>query len=286
MPDAAIIVPSYNRPEQLQRCLQALTRQDHPNYEVIVVDDGSATPLAQVCETFAPLVRCIRQQNTGPAAARNRGALSTKASFIAFTDDDCIARPNWLSALQAAHAGHASRLVGGRVENGLPGDRYASASQSLCDFLYDHFGAKSGEMPFFTSNNMALSRAGFEKLGGFDKTFPLAAAEDREFGLRWRENGGENHYAADAVIDHFHAMTLRKFWRQHSNYGAGAHHLHKVLTARASSQPRREPLRFYLDLLAWPIRQRGFTGVGQTALMGLSQAAMVNGFARAARRAQ
>ncbi len=284
MPDAAIIVPSFNRPEQLRRCLAALVRQDHPSYEVIVVDDGSATPLGPVCEDFAPMVRCIRQSNSGPAGARNRGAASTKAAFIAFTDDDCIPRPDWLRALQAAHSGQASRLVGGRVENGLPGDRYAAASQSLCDFLYDHFGARSGDMPFFTSNNMALGRAEFERLGGFDQTFPLAAAEDREFGLRWRERGGVNHYAADAVIDHYHTMTLRKFWRQHSNYGAGAHHLHRVLTARGSDQPRREPLRFYLDLLTWPIRQKGITGLGQAALMALSQAAMVNGFARAARR--
>lgn len=286
MPDAAIIVPSYNRPEQLRRCLEALTRQDHPSYEVIIVDDGSAEPLAPVCEPFAPLVRCIRQQNTGPAAARNRGAASTSAAFIALTDDDCIARPNWLSALQAAHEGQAFRLVGGQVENGLPSDRYAAASQLLCDYLYDYFGAKSGTMPFFTSNNMALSRVDFEKLGGFDETFPLAAAEDREFGLRWRERGGESCYAADAVIDHFHAMTLRKFWRQHSNYGAGAHHLHRVLDGRSSVQPRREPLRFYLDLLTWPLRKRGLTGIGQSALMFLSQAAMVNGFARAARRAR
>ena len=286
MPDAAIIVPSYNRPEQLHRCLVALTRQDHPSYEVIIVDDGSVKPLASVCGPFAPVVRCIRQQNTGPAAARNRGAESTSAAFIAFTDDDCIPRPNWLSALQAAHQGQELRLVGGRVENGLPSDRYAAASQSLCDFLYEYFGAKSGKMPFFTSNNMALSRNGFEKLGGFDETFGLAAAEDREFGLRWRERGGENYYAADAVIDHFHAMTLHKFWRQHSNYGAGAHHLHRVLGARNSDQPRREPLRFYLDLMTWPIRKHGLTGIGQSALMGLSQAAMVNGFARAARRAR
>lgn len=284
IPKAAIIVPSYNRPEQLRRCLGALLAQDHPSFEVIVVDDGSSPPLAGVCAPFAPRVRYIRQDNAGPAAARNTGAASSKAAFIALTDDDCLPRPDWLATLQAAHGGDDARLVGGRVENGLPADRFAAASQSLCDFLYDYFGASSGKMPFFTSNNMGLGRAAFEKLGGFDKTFPLAAAEDREFGLRWREEGGESLYVPNAVIDHFHAMTLRKFWRQHSNYGAGAYHLHRVLDARRSDQPKHEPLRFYLDLLTWPVRQRGLRGTGQMVLMGLSQVAMVNGFARAARR--
>lgn len=284
IPDAAIIVPTYNRPEQLRRCLGALVSQDHPSFEVIIVDDGSHMPLAEVCAPFAPKVRCIRQANAGPAAARNRGAASTKAGFIALTDDDCLPRSNWLACLHSAHAGIDARLVGGRVENGLPDDRYAAASQSLCDFLYDHFGASAGKMPFFTSNNMGLSRARFEQMGGFDDTFPLAAAEDREFGLRWRENGGESLFVPGAVIDHFHAMTFRKYMRQHSNYGVGAHHLHRVLEARGSQQPRREPLRFYLDLLVWPMRQYGLQGIGQSVLMGMSQVAMVNGFARAARR--
>lgn len=286
MPDAAIIVPSFNRPEQLHRCLEALTAQDHPDFEVIIVDDGSANPLAPVCAPFGPKVRCIRQDNAGPAKARNRGVSETTASFIALTDDDCRPRPDWLGQLQAAHAGDDNRLIGGRVENGLPQDPYASASQSLCDFLYSHFNAQDGDMPFFTSNNIALSRAGFDRLGGFDDTFPLAAAEDRDFGLRWIEQGGKNIYAPNAIIDHYHGMTLRKFLRQHSNYGAGAHHLHKVLDQRGSPQPKREPLKFYLDLMLWPLRQKGLRGASEALLMLLSQISMVNGYARAARRAK
>lgn len=286
MPDAAIIVPSFNRPEQLHRCLQALVAQDHPSFEIIIVDDGSATPLAPVCAPFAPQVRCIRQDNAGPARARNRGVSETSAAFVALTDDDCCPHPNWLSELQKAHAGVDTRLVGGRVENGLPNDRYATASQSLCDFLYSYFNAGDGGMPFFTSNNIALSRAGFDRLDGFDDTFPLAAAEDRDFGLRWLEQGGENAYAPDAVIDHFHAMTFQKFWRQHSNYGKGAHHLHSVLDARGSDQPKREPFGFYRDLLLWPLRQKGLRGLPETVLMGLSQVGMINGYARASRQAK
>ena len=286
MPQNAIIIPSYNRPEQLARCLHAATAQDAGDYEVIVVDDGSPTPLGSICEQFGGRVRCVRQVNAGPAKARNTGARNTNATFLAFTDDDCEPRRDWLSNLVAANAGEKDRLVGGLVVNALPEDPYASASQALCDFLYDYFGADEGEMPFFTSNNMGVTREGFERMGGFDETFDRAAAEDRDFGIRWRENGGSLTYTKDAVIDHFHAMTLRKYWRQHSNYGAGAFRLHQLLDARDSSRPKREPLSFYAQLMAWPIKSGGIGKAHISLLMIISQVAMVSGYGSAAMAAK
>ena len=286
MPQNAIIIPSYNRPEQLARCLHAATAQDAGDYEVIVVDDGSPTPLGSICEQFGGRVRCVRQVNAGPAKARNTGARNTNATFLAFTDDDCEPRRDWLSNLVAANAGEKDRLVGGLVVNALPEDPYASASQALCDFLYDYFGADEGEMPFFTSNNMGVTREGFERMGGFDETFDRAAAEDRDFGIRWRENGGSLIYTKDAVIDHFHAMTLRKYWRQHSNYGAGAFRLHQLLDARDSSRPKREPLSFYAQLMAWPIKSGGIGKAHISLLMIISQVAMVSGYGSAAMAAK
>ncbi len=141
-------------------------------------------------------------------------------------------------------------------------------------------------MPFFMSNNMGCNREKFAGIGGFDETFPIAASEDREFGMRWREQGCDLIYAEDAVIDHFHAMSFVSFWRQHSNYGAGAHHLHQVLDARGSGRPRREHLKFYRDLVLGPLRRSGVAGIAAATLMGLTQVAMVNGYARAARRAR
>jgi glycosyltransferase involved in cell wall biosynthesis len=284
MVDISIIIPSFNRPEQLRGCLDALVQQDVTDFEVVVVDDGSKEPLSPVCETFDARVRCIRQKNAGPASARNTGAGSAWGDFLVFTDDDCRPQPDWLRNLIVAHSGMAGRLVGGRVENGLPHDPYASTSQALCDFLYDYFGAVEGKMPFFTSNNMGCDRKGFERLGGFDRSFGLAAAEDRDFGLRWRDQVGELIYAPDAVICHYHAMNLRDFWRQHSNYGAGAFHLHRLLEARGLETPKRESFRFYQQLLLWPLRQNGVRGLPGTFLMGLTQLAMVSGYVKASRR--
>ena len=281
-PQATVVVPSYNRPERLRDCLEALARLEGPSFEVVVVDDGSTTPLGDVAGAFGPGVRCLRQENRGPAAARNTGARAAAAPFVAMTDDDCRPRPGWLAALMSAHGGHAGRLVGGLVVNGLPDNVYAAASQSLCDFLYDWFGADAGEAPFFTSNNMGCTRDAFLESGGFDESFPLAAAEDRDFGLRWRERG-ELLLAPDAVVEHFHSLDLRRFWRQHANYGRGARRLHEVMDARGDPRPRREPLAFYYSLVLHPLRRPGRGRLAQSVLMALSQAAMVRGYAGAAR---
>ncbi len=277
-PVASVVVPSFGRPKQLEECLRALVRQAGVEFEIIVVDDGSPESLAPICERFGPRVTCIRQKNSGPAKARNRGAAEARGAFVAFTDDDCRPREDWLAALLAAHRDQEDVLVGGQVENGLPGDPFATASQDLCDYLYDYFGAASGDLPFFTSNNIGLSRDAFLQLGGFDETFPLAAGEDRDLGLRWRDRGGRMVYVPEAIIDHFHGMTLKKFWKQHSNYGRGAYYLHRVLDDRKSSQKKREPWPFYANLVLHPLRRRGLRGLRHVALMVVMQLATIRGY--------
>jgi GT2 family glycosyltransferase len=290
----AVVVPTFNRPERLRSCLTALVQLEGVAPEIVVVDDGSPVDLSPVVSPFGERVRYIRQENKGPAAARNAGARATEADFIAFTDDDCRPRPDWLRALADAQRQTPRRLVGGRVDNALTDNVYAAASQSLCDFLYRYFGAEAGEAPFFTSNNMGCDRATFVRLGGFDESFPLAAAEDRDFGVRWRAAGGELHYAPEAVVDHSHALDLSRFWRQHANYGRGARHLHRQLDTRGDRRPRREALAFYLGLVTHPLRNTGPRRITQSGLLALSQAAMVQGYlaelrherSRAARKEQ
>ncbi|MDU8942186.1 glycosyltransferase family 2 protein [Ovoidimarina sediminis] len=280
LPRSTIIVPSYNRPDALGRCLQALIEQDDGDFEVVVVDDGSATPLQGVCAPYGPLVRCIRQENAGPAKARNRAVSEARGRFLAFTDDDCRPRPDWLRRLREAHAGVDERLVGGWVVNGLPDDMLATTSQELCDYLYDYFGARNGTMPFFTTNNMGCSKAEFERVGKFDERFSTAAAEDREFGMRWQDLGGELHFTEGAVVDHYHGMTLQKFLRQHWNYGRGAHRLHRIMSIKQLGNRKIEPFRFYRDLVFYPVRKNGMLALPRSIMMGLTQFAMVVGYAQ------
>ena len=284
MTAATVIVPSYQRPRQLEGCLAALVAQDHPDFEVIVVDDGSPEPLAGICARFAPRVRCIRQENTGPAQARNRGAEAASAGLIAFTDDDCRPEPDWLRRLQEAHGGLPDRLVGGHVVNDLPDDPYASASQAICDYLYDHFGAAEGRMPWFTGNNIACLRERFFALGGFDPVFRRAAAEDRDFGMRWRDRGGALVFAPEARVRHRHASSLGHFLRHHAHYGNGAYYLRRLIARSDRAPIPREPVSFYLGIMLWPLRQRGWRGLPMVPLMALSQLAMVYGFIRTVER--
>ena len=285
----AVIIPAFGRPERLGACLEALATQKGGPYPTFVVDDGSPDPLAPVCAPY-PWVTCLRQANAGPAAARNAGAaaaLSGRATFLCFTDDDCRPHPGWVRALATAQGGDPSRLVGGRVENALRNNPYAEASQSLNDYLYGYFGARDGKADFFTTNNMGCAARSFEAISGFDESFPLAAAEDRDFGLRWRDRNGPLVYATEAVVDHAHALTLRRFWRQHANYGRGACHLHRTMETRGDRRNRFEALRFYAGLVSHPLRRPRRGALRQTALMGLSQMATVAGYLgerRSARR--
>jgi GT2 family glycosyltransferase len=280
-PVASVVIPSFARPARLLACLEALaaTRLDGP-FEVVVVDDGSPEPLAPAVggRDWPFRLSLHRQANAGPAAARNAGAAAARAPFLAFTDDDCLPAPGWIAGLMRAQAGDPARLVGGRIDNALPDNVYAAASQDLVDYLYRYFGADTGEAPFFTSNNIGCDRARFLGVGGFDRTFPLAAAEDREFGMRWREQGGSLVFAADAVVGHAHGLDLRRFWRQHSNYGRGARHLHRVREAGGQGRPPLERVGFYAGLVTFPLRDGGRRPIARSSLMFLSQLAMVAGY--------
>src|SRR4029453_229539 len=142
--------------------------------------------------------------------------------------------------------------IGGRVRNGLAGNRFSTGSQLLVDFLYQRWNEGPDGPVLFTSNNLALRADLFREVGGFDASFPLPAAEDREFCQRWRARGLPLSYAADAVGAHYHELDAQRFWRQHFRYGVGARHLHRLQTARGAGGLGIEGPGFYLGMLAFP----------------------------------
>lgn len=132
---------------------------------------------------------------------------------------------------------------------------------------------------FFASNNFALPADRFQAMGGFDTSFPLAAAEDRELCDRWLHHGYRMVYAPKVQIHHFHKLSLKSFWRQHFNYGRGAFCFHQVRSRRNCDPIKVEPLTFYFQLLTHPF---GVTAPPSalllTCLLFLSQVANVFGF--------
>lgn len=279
----SIVIPAYNRPERLEQCLTSLAQLTYPydRFEVIVVDDGSPVPLQTVAETFAgtlPL-HVLRQDNAGPASARNAGAAIARGDYLVFTDDDCQPHPDWLDALARAANEFPNALIGGHTENAIANNAYSNASQLLVDYLYDYYNQARGKATFFTSNNFAMPRVLFQKLGGFDTSFPLAAGEDREFCDRWQHFGFALQYSPSMRIRHAHTLTLASFWRQHFNYGRGAYHFHRARSRRCSEPLKVEPLAFYLHLLLYPFaRGEGLRAVNLSLLFLLSQLATIAGF--------
>ena len=148
----SIIIPTYNRPQALKRCLGSLSRLDyaHSSYEVIVVDDGSSVLINPIVTFFQDCmtIRLLRQSNAGPAAARNNGALAANGKFLAFTDDDCVSDPGWLTALAKQLHNGPNRMVGGRIVNDLHENVFSSASQLIIDIVYAHYNTDPRERFF------------------------------------------------------------------------------------------------------------------------------------------
>jgi GT2 family glycosyltransferase len=282
-PAYSVIVPTYQRPSSLEHCLDALAAQTigRDRFEVIVVDDGSAEPArGAVARTAASIdVRLIEQANAGPATARNAGARAARGAYVVFTDDDCRPDPEWLRAIDAMAARNPGCAIGGRVVNALGDGLYSTASQLLIEFLYEYFNVDESGGRFFITSNLALPTDSFHRIGGFDVTFPLAAAEDRDLCDRWREAGLAMVYCDDAIVHHEHALRLGSFCRQHFNYGRGAFHLHRARARRGETPLRVEPPKFYRRLVGYPFgRGQGSRAVPLSALMALSQGVYVSGY--------
>ena len=280
----SIIIPTYNRPDCLEQCLQSIAQLDYPRdcFEVVVVDDGSSIPLTPITDKFASSLslNLVQQQNAGPAAARNTGAAAARGQYLVFTDDDCQPVSDWLRSLAEALNQAPGALIGGRTLNALPNNLYSTASQLLIDYIYDYYNQATGAATFFASNNFAMPRTVYQQLQGFDTSFPLAAGEDREFCDRWRYYGFPMHYAPNMQLRHAHKLTLRSFWRQHFNYGRGAFHFHRVRSQRQTQPMQVEPLVFYRRLLMYPFaRHHGIRGLSLAGLFLLSQVANTVGFA-------
>jgi len=286
-PSFSIIVPTYNRPEQLRRCLASLLQIDFPfdRFEIIVVDDGSTSELEDACAEIRERsnFQLIRKQNGGPASARNAGAESAKGDYLAFTDDDCHPAHDWLLQLDKQLKQFPDAMIGGRVINALCNNFYAVTSQVILDAVYAFFNSNKQDARFFASNNIALSRHQFHKMGGFDTNFPIAAAEDRELCDRWILHGWHLIYEPEAIVHHAHNLTLSGFWKQHLNYGRGAYRYHRIRAQRESGR-MSDDIKFHYklpSLLKGPMRSMSWWNRGRVLmLLGVWQVANAIGFAK------
>ncbi|MCU0222711.1 MAG: glycosyltransferase [Acidobacteria bacterium] len=257
----SVVIPTYNRPEPLRRCLEGFTRLDHPSWELLVVNDGGETSFGAIdgaLRARLPLTT-IDAPHGGPAAARNAGARAARGEFLAFTDDDCIPEPDWLRQLERGFVQENAAVLGGAAINPFPDSTAAVTWELYLDFLREYFQDASGNGLMLPSNNLAYRREAFWSLGGFDETFPLAAAEDVDLAYRAVGAGLRQRYFDDARVWHHHRSTPRGYLRQQFRYGRGSFDLRRRAYA-VQAVPRR-PGEFYWQLARFLRRRRAPLGV-------------------------
>jgi GT2 family glycosyltransferase len=285
-PPFTVIVPTRGRPEQLRRCLAALLALEPAGgeTELIVVDDDPGGSAAPVLPADRNRITYIRSQGRGPAVARNLGALGAHGEVLAFTDDDCEPAPGWLRELAATLAASGAEGAAGRTVNGAAG-ACSEASQLVVSALR-RTARHAGGPAFVASNNVCFRREPFLELGGFDESFPLAAAEDRDLCERWIEAGHRFADSPRAVVVHRHRLSLPGFWRQHFRYGQGAFDFHELRRRRGRKPLGLQP-EFYRALGREVREANGEIGRARLAgLAAISQAANASGYAAALIRAK
>lgn len=228
MVDVTLVIPTYNRADALLETLDALTRLDYPadRWEAVVVDDGSPEDVrgpveAWIQRTGAP-VRYLRQQNAGPAAARNRGAAAARGEVLIFIDNDVLVEPNFLRQHLDALATHPRAWIVGRVIQ--PQQLHATPFGRYRDGLHERFHAShpAGQLTetiWITTQNLSLPTRDFRDLGGFDESFTIASSEDWELGYRARQQGIRMLYHGELAVRHNDwAVDLERFCERQRTY--------------------------------------------------------------------
>ena len=215
-PKVSVVVACYNGARTLKACLDSLSRLNYPDYELIMIDDGSLDASAQIASLY-PNLRYFRQSNQGLSVARNSGIALATGEIIAFTDADCRADEDWLYYLigDLIDAGYAG--IGG--PNLLPPEDSAVAAAvmvspggpahvMLTDRLAEHI----------PGCNMAFFRSAIEEIGGFDPIF-RKAGDDVDVCWRLQQSGYRLGFSPSAFVWHYRRSTVRDYLKQQRGYG-------------------------------------------------------------------
>jgi GT2 family glycosyltransferase len=215
-PRVSVVVCSYNGSRTLTQCLDSLVRLDYPDYEVILVDDGSTDDTAAIAARF-PEVRLVRHdRNEGLSASRNAGLRAATGGIIAYTDSDCFADPDWLTHLVHRLDSTGADAVGG--PNLSPDDGWLAAAINASPGQPTHVLESDQVAEHVPGCNMAFRRASLEGINGFDPQF-LRAGDDVDVCWRLQQAGGWITFAPGGMVWHHRRQTPRSYFRQQSGYG-------------------------------------------------------------------
>ena len=215
-PFVSVIVCSYNGSNTLRQCLESLGKIDYPNYEVVLIDDGSTDNTREIAADF-PEVRYIYQTNHGLSHARNHGAAEAKGEIFAYTDSDCMADPDWLYYLISTLLSGDYGGVGGPNVS-PPAQNWVQACVAAAPGGPSHVLLTDTVAEHIPGCNMAWYRWAFENVGGFDPEYHKAG-DDVDFCWRIQQSGHEIAFSPTALVWHYRRFTLRAFRKQQEGYG-------------------------------------------------------------------
>ena len=221
-PCVTVVVPSRDRPLQTRACVESLIALDYPTdgLEILVVDDASEPPLSEALEDLP--VRVLRlEENVGQSAARNLASEAARGEVIAFIDNDCLARPDWLRALVPPLCEPGVDVAGGRVLSPPPYGKVAAFEAVRSSLDMGVVGGMVGltePIAYLPSCNLAADREMLRRLGGFDEE--MALGEDADLVWRTARAGHGVRYEPAAKIVHRHRTRPLAFLRRRADYGS------------------------------------------------------------------
>jgi O-antigen biosynthesis protein len=213
-PRISVVVCTFNGSRTIRKCLASLTALDYPDYEVIVIDDGSTDGTAEIVAEFP--CRVIHQTNRGLSTARNVGLKASTGEIVAYIDDDAFADRDWLHFLAVAFRKSNHAGVGG--PNIAPADGFAATVVARSPGGPCHVMLSDDVAEHIPGCNMAFRRDALMAIGGFDPQF-LVAGDDVDICWQIQQTGQTIGFAPAGVVWHKRRNSVRGFLRQQAAYG-------------------------------------------------------------------
>ena len=226
----SIIVPVYNRPDEVDELLESLTRQTFKQFEVIIVEDGSKNDCRSVVEKYTAAldIHYYYKDNSGPGQSRNYGAERSKGDYLIVLDSDVVLPEGYLQAVESELKANPCDAFGG-PDSAHPSftDVQKAISYSMTSFFTTggiRGGKKKLDKFYPRSFNMGIRRDIYQQLGGFSK---MRFGEDIDFSIRIFKAGCSCRLFPEAWVWHKRRTDMRKFFRQVYNSGIARINLHK-----------------------------------------------------------
>lgn len=226
----SIIVPVFNRPDEVDELLESLCRQTFNDFEVIIVEDGSTVACKDVCEKYMKKLdlKYFLKKNSGPGQSRNYGAERSKGEYLIVLDSDVVLPDGYLQAVEAELQREPADAFGGPdCAHDSFTDTQKAISYSMTSFFTTggiRGGKKKMDKFYPRSFNMGIRRDVYMKLGGFSK---MRFGEDIDFSIRIFNAGCSCRLFPEAWVWHKRRTDMRKFFRQVYNSGIARINLEK-----------------------------------------------------------